>query len=262
MDKRRINDNDKDNIYDNRYDLTAVRISYENFYDLTLPIYEGMAVFPGDPEVKFSKHNTIQNDGYNVTCIKIGSHTGTHVDAQSHFLPHSNTVDNEPLDKFIGEAVIIDLSQKRDIGKGITYQDLDNYSDQVKGNDILLIYTASGNSRLEKKENGKGRRISINTIHDNNNNTNNITYLEDSAANWIVDHSLRCVGIDTFSVEKYGSKSGSVHKKLLSNQVGIIENLNPNMKRFVNRRMFLICLPLPLKGLDGSPSRVLLFDIL
>lgn len=42
MDKRRrINDNDKDNINDDRYNLTAIRISYENFCDLTHPVYEG-----------------------------------------------------------------------------------------------------------------------------------------------------------------------------------------------------------------------------
>jgi kynurenine formamidase len=76
---------------------------------------------------------------------------------------------------------------------------------------------------------------------------NNFTYLELSAAEWIVDHVIKCIGIDTLSVEKYGFKEGLTHKKLLSNNVGIIENLNSNIRGFAGKRMFLVCLPLMLK---------------
>ena len=48
---------------------------------------------------------------------------------------------------------------------------------------------------------------------------------EPSAADWINNHGIKCIGIDTLSVEKYGFKAGLTHKKLLSNNVGIIENL-------------------------------------
>ena len=61
---------------------------------------------------------------------------------------------------------------------------------------------------------------------------NNFTYLELSAVDRIVDHEIKCVGIDTLSVEKYGYKEGLSHKKLLSNGIGIIENLNSNLKNY------------------------------
>ena len=149
--KRGSNKFNKDDNYSNKSSLKVVKIPYTTPFDLTCPVNRGMAVFPGDPEVEFYKHKTIQSDGYNVTTIKLGTHTGTHIDAQSHFLADYNTVDEEPLDKFIGEAVLVDLSQKRDIEEGITYQDLDSYSDKVKRNDILLIYTASGDHWLETR---------------------------------------------------------------------------------------------------------------
>lgn len=92
--------------------------------------------------------------------------------------------------------------------------------------------------------------------------SNNFTYLDSSAAEWIIGHETKCVGIDTLSVEKYGFKEGLTHKKLLSNNVGIIENLNSRLLReFVGKRMFLVCLPLMLYGIDGSPARAILFDI-
>jgi arylformamidase len=77
----------------------------------------------------------------------------------------------------------------------------------------------------------------------------------------MIDRGIKCAGIDTLSIEQYGSKGAPAHKLLLSNDVGIIENLN-KLKQFVNKRMFLVCLPLPLKGVDGSPARAVLFEMI
>ena len=77
-----------------------------------------------------------------------------------------------------------------------------------------------------------------------------------------MNHKVKCLGIDSFSVEKYGFAEGTVHKTLLAKDIGIIEGLNRELKAFVGKRMFLVCLPLLFKGLDGSPARAILFDII
>ena len=74
-----------------------------------------MAVYPGDPQPEFDPYATIKDNKANVTRIMLGSHTGTHVDAPWHFLQEGNSIDTEPLDKFIGEAVIIDVSGRNSI---------------------------------------------------------------------------------------------------------------------------------------------------
>jgi len=187
---------------------------------------------------------TIEKQKVNVTRIVIGSHTGTHVDAQKHFIANGNSIDKEPLDKFMGEAVTLDISNIN-IGDGITGSDLENYSKVVKHKDILLLYTGTSD-KWTKDDSIR----------------NNFTYLEPSAADWIVDHRIKCVGIDTLSMEKYGFKEGLTHKKLLSNGIGIIENLNSNLKKIISMRTFLICMPLPLEGVDGTPARAVAFAIL
>jgi arylformamidase len=48
---------------------------------------------------------------------------------------------------------------------------------------------------------------------------------------------------------------------LLSNDIGIIENLNSNLKQFAGKRVFLLCLPLLLEGADGSPARAILLEM-
>jgi arylformamidase len=231
-----------------------ITISRSIFYDLTNLIRTNMAIYPGDPVPDFEPVATIEKDKLNVTRIVMGSHTGTHVDAEKHFISNGKGIDKEPLDKFIGEAIILDMSAK-DIGQGITDVDLNNHYNKyletltkfnTYGSNILLLYTGTSN------------KLTI----DNNSATNSFTYLEPSAADWIVDHNIKCVGIDTFSVEKYGFKEGLTHKKLLSSGIGIIENLNSNLKEFVGKTMFLVCLPLLLENIDGSPARTILFDII
>jgi arylformamidase len=73
-------------------------------------------------------------------------------------------------------------------------------------------------------------------------------------------YRVKCVGIDTPSIEEYGRIDAPVHKALLANNVGIIENL-ANLEQFACQRMFFVCLPLPLKGIDGSPARAVIFDM-
>jgi arylformamidase len=203
-----------------------------SIHDLTRKLSPEMQTYPGDPKPEFEPHLTIKDGGANVTRIVLGSHTGTHVDAQWHFMPNGNTIDGEPLDKFVGEAVIADVSKSP--GGGIAAEDLHV---DVKEGDILLIHT------------GTGER------------TTDFSYLDVSAAEWMINHKIKCVGIDTLSVEKYGSKDAPVHKLLLSNGIGIIENL-ANLRQFVGKRALLVCLPLPLKGVDGSPARAILLEMI
>jgi arylformamidase len=199
-------------------------------HDLTRTISQDMPVYPGDPQPKFDPHATIKDNNANITRITVGSHTGTHVDAPWHFLQEGDSIDIEPLDKFIGEAIIIDASGKN----SITAENFSGYD--IRSNDIILIYTGTGDRRTD------------------------FAYLDISAAEWMVEHEIKCVGIDTASVEEYGKKDAPVHKMLLARNVGIIENL-ANLKQFAGSRMFFVCLPLPLKGIDGSPARAALFDI-
>lgn len=205
-----------------------------------------MPIFPGDPCPKFESILDLEKDKVNVSRITLGSHTGTHVDSQKHFIKNGVGIEQESLSKFIGEAVVMDFSKKI-IGDGITNQDLDSYSSLVVPNDIILLYTGVSNYWNDHYMDKVGKKF---------------TYLDPTAAEWIIDHQIRSVGIDTLSVEKYGSKGSITHKKLLGSGIGIIENLNSNLAQFVGNRVFLVCLPLALKGLDGSPARAIIFDIL
>jgi len=197
-----------------------------------------MPIYPGDPSPSFEKYSTLQKDGVNLTKITMGSHTGTHLDAPRHFIPHGIGIDKIPPNKLIGEAYVADLS-KKPIGSGITSEDLRReLEEEIERDDIVVIYTGCSEHWGDK---------SINRDY---------TYLTGDAAEYLVSKRVRAVGIDFLSVEKFKAAEPVVHKTLLSNGIFIIESLSSALKQFVGKRILMICMPIKLLDGDGAPSRV------
>ena len=46
----------------------------------------------------------------NVSCISMGSHQGTHLDAPFHFYDDGKTLEKMPLQRFFGPTVLVDLA--------------------------------------------------------------------------------------------------------------------------------------------------------
>src|SRR5215467_1437008 len=74
--------------------------------DLTLPMYTGMPVFPGDPEVSIETIQTFERDGWNMRRIEMNSHDGTHVNVPIHGTANGKTLDDYTLSDFCGSAEI------------------------------------------------------------------------------------------------------------------------------------------------------------
>jgi arylformamidase len=74
-------------------------------FDISLPIRTGMPVYPGDPEVSVVQVNELPA----LSRLELGSHSGTHVDAQSHFIAGGQGVDKLPLDVLIGPCLVVDV---------------------------------------------------------------------------------------------------------------------------------------------------------
>ena len=67
-----------------------------------------MPTYPGDPSVAVTPHATHATDGYRVSAVSVGSHTGTHVDAPAHTDPDGRTLDSYPVSAFVFDAVRVD----------------------------------------------------------------------------------------------------------------------------------------------------------
>jgi len=83
-----------------------------SYTDLSHPIETGMPVFPGDPPVAVEPHATVAGEGYRVSAVDCGSHTGTHVDAPSHTEANGRAIDEFPVSRFVRDAVRVDLRER------------------------------------------------------------------------------------------------------------------------------------------------------
>lgn len=205
------------------------------YYDITVPIHAGMPVYGDDPPVEISRTHSINSgDPYNVSRLLMGAHTGTHVDAPSHFVDGAGGVDEIPLEVLIGPVKVVDLSS-------VSVVSADALAGaELNGAKRLLLKTS--NSRLWSET---GFR-------------KDFVYLTGDAAEYLVAAGVKLVGIDYLSVEEFDAAPASAHLALLGAGVVILEGVN--LSEVEAGEYKLICLPLPIKGCDGAPCRAVLVD--
>jgi len=76
--------------------------------DLTMPLCDGLPGYPGDPPVAIARVRSHETDGYQVTQVCVGSHSGTHLDAPRHFFRRGPTLDQYPAARLVGPGVVVD----------------------------------------------------------------------------------------------------------------------------------------------------------
>ena len=83
-------------------------------------------------------------------------------------------------------------------------------------------------------------------------------YISEDAAEYLAEIGVKLVGIDYLSVEQYGAARPAAHIILLKAGVVLVEGLN--LSEVQPGHYDLICLPLLIRGGDGSPCRAVLVD--
>ena len=91
--------------------------------DLTLPMYTGMPVFPGDPEASIEVIQTIEKDGWEMRRLEINGHDGTHVNVPSHVVLGGKNLDDYEPDTFTGDAVLFESENDIQKGIGVVFHD-------------------------------------------------------------------------------------------------------------------------------------------
>jgi arylformamidase len=203
-------------------------------YDISTPVRDGGVVYPGNPEIEIRAQQAISlGAGANVSAVAFGSHTGTHVDAQKHFFDDGHTIDQLPLERLIGPAILLAFP------------------------DTLM---SIGPADLEAQEIGGHTRVLLRTRNSSfvagDEFVKDYTYLAPDGAEFLVSRGVELVGIDYLSIEQFHSGHHRTHLALLGKDVVIIEGLD--LSQPPAGEYELVCLPLRLAGLDGAPARAVL----
>ncbi len=146
------------------------------------------------------------------------------MDAPAHVLRGGNTVDQLPIDKFIGHGIVIDvrdLSPKSEITKEVIESKLKDMGISSCRDMVVLFHT------------GYDKYIGTSKWYEH-------PGLGVSGAKFLIDESVKCVGIDAPSIDH---ESYPAHKLLLENDIPIIENLT-NLEKLLGRKFKFVALPL------------------
>lgn len=106
--------------------------------DLTLPLYTGMPVYPGDPEASIELIQTIDKHGWNMRRLEINTHDGTHVNSPIHGIANGKSLDDFPLESFCGSAIIFTSEKPLAKDMGIIFRDRN--IDQATAKKILQVH--------------------------------------------------------------------------------------------------------------------------
>ncbi len=204
--------------------------SLSRYIDISRPLSPDTACWPGDVPYSFSLGVKIA-DG---ACVNVGSittslHTATHCDAPFHYNDAGMTVDQIPLDVFLGRAWVVDVRHCLHDWR-IALTDLPEKVER------LLFHTGGWHDTARFPE-----RIPVMSL---------------SVVQWMKSRGVKLVGLDLPSVDELDSKDLPIHQALGQTGITIVEGLWLDAVAAGEYR--LLAAPLKVVGTDGAPLRAVL----
>ena len=169
------------------------------------------------------------------------THTGTHMDAPSHFLKGTDSIEDIGLDRCVAPGAVVDL---RSVGaQGLIGRDSLRRGEEKRGRrlergDAALLWTGWGK-----------HWHSPDFLTD-------YPGLTEDGAQYLSDREVALVGIDTANVDHPEAEEFPAHKTLLCSGIPVVENL-ARLGSIRSSAFAFVALPLAIVGATGSPVRAL-----
>lgn len=209
----------------------------KGWYDISVPLKQGMVYFPTDPVPPRIYRMSDRNLGSVVTMsmIEIISHTGTHIDSPLHFIEGGSTISDMPIEATLGPCKVIEIKDP----ESVKAAELKQY-DIKKGDRVLFKTRNSPSSYSGEKFN------------------EDYCYIDESAANYLVEKQVTLVGIDVITIGcfKRPENIGAVHTALLGAGIYVMEDCA--LADVPSGEYDLVCLPLLMYHGDAGPCRAIL----
>lgn len=222
--------------------------SHETVYWVTAEEFELDTVFKGQTDKGFY---------YCANNFSTAEHGGTHIDAPIHFVENGQSVEEIPLERLIGAAIKVDVSERaqNDPDYLITVDDLTAWEDEAqteipKGSIVLLEtgYAKYYPDKLKYMGTDDRGEAAVKALH--------FPGLSKEAAQWLVEErDINAIGIDTPSIDYGQSEFFESHVILLSESIPAFENLN-NLDQLPAHGFDIIALPMKIEKGSGAPLRI------
>lgn len=204
--------------------------------DLTHMIAPDMPVYPGTLPPRFQSANTYEKDGFQETLLSFYTHTGTHMDPPAHLYPGGITLDQFPVDQFVGRAAVVECTGLK-CGDRIPFSAVEALGEQAEQADFLLFHT--GWDRWWGQPEYFG----------------DYPVVDEAIVDYLIRSKKKGVGLDTIGIDPIADTNLTIHKRLFrDNPMVVIENLT-NLEKIGGGLCTLFALPLRCENADGSPIR-------
>jgi len=184
-------------------------------------------------------------------------HGGTHLDAPIHFYKDGKSADELSIDRLIGEAAVIDVTEacRKDADYQIGVDDLRRW-EETQGRQlvdvIVLLNTGYAKYWPDRKPYLGTDQLGADGVAQLH-----FPGLAPEAARWLCEHrSIKAIGIDTASIDDGQSERFQSHVTLFKHGVPAFENVG-DMTALPPSGSTVIALPMKIGGGSGAPVRIL-----
>lgn len=164
----------------------------------------------------------------NVGALRTSVHTATHADAPLHVSDHGRTIDELPIDAFIGRAEVVTIT-----GSEVTVDDVND----IETRRVLFRTPASDVDATQWPD--------------------QITSIQPAAIESLFRQNAVLIGTDAPSIDPLDSKTLDAHHALARRNMVHLEGLN--LRDVTPGRYTLSALPIKISGADAAPVRAVLF---
>ncbi|HIM49678.1 MAG: hypothetical protein CL755_13780 [Chloroflexi bacterium] len=206
-----------------------------SFHDISLKLTgETLRWVTAPPFELEERRRMSKGDPNNSSALNMSVHSGTHIDAPFHFVADGNTIDQLPLERFIGPALVYAVEAERYITK--------EHVAGIRLDGATRVLFKTKNSALLRKQEYDPDFVAISV----------------EAAQSLVELGVELVGLDYLSVA-HADEQVPVHRAFLDHGVVLLEGID--LSAVAPGRYELMCLPIPLGDSDGAPCRAVLRDL-
>ncbi|MBI4264697.1 MAG: cyclase family protein [Acidobacteria bacterium] len=194
---------------------------------------------------------------YAANNVFTAEHGGTHLDAPVHFARGAQTVDRIPVDRFLGQAVVIDVvaRSEQNADYEVTRDDLlraEAEQGPIPADAIVLIRTGFSQRWPDAARYLGTAARGLDAVRDLH-----FPGLHPDAARWLAaNRPIKAIGIDTASIDYGQSTLYESHRALFERNIPAFENLT-GLERLPLRGAFVVALPMKIGGGSGAPLRAI-----
>ena len=193
-------------------------------------------MWPGDTPFAARRTWSIEENGtVNVSMLTMSSHAGAHADAPLHYSAGGASIDEAPLDPYVGPCAVVHIFHAGlAIPPGLLQQALERTDTRRPERVLIRTYRKAP---VRKWDSG-------------------FCAIAPESIRLLAANGVKLIGVDTPSLDPEPSKTMDAHKAVLAADMRVLEGL---VLDGVREGLYeLIALPLKLRGLDAAPVRAVL----